>query len=92
MLANNMRRCAFLFTPPYMCGRLNDLTELVRQVIFAPHSTAVNCYTWTDRRRRDRHHSKNHPLWASILIRKTYEMKVGIGHLLECRVNFRRRN
>jgi hypothetical protein len=28
-----------------MCGRLNDLTKLVRQIIFTPHSSTVNCYS-----------------------------------------------
>jgi hypothetical protein len=92
MLANDMRGSTLLLTPPYMCGCLDDLAQFVRQVIFATHSTTVNCYTWTDRRRRNGHNGENHPLRTSVLIRKSYQMKVGVRHLLERCVNFRRRN
>ncbi len=90
-LVDDVSRCSFLLTPSHIGRCFDDVTQLVRQVIFTAHRPAIDSDTRTDRRGRYWKDRENHPLWPRIVGRQPKKVEVRIRNLLQCSVHFMRR-
>lgn len=83
MVRNNVRRSTFLLASPNSHASFQDVAQLVRQVIFAAHGTAVDRYTRTNGRWRNGKHGQDHPVGASVRLRQAKKTQIAVGYLLQ---------